>query len=139
MLNYCSTDPRKVLMHPETGMRMLNCHARGYVHYSNPLYDILIHTAGDILPWSFPYTQTLRYGSWQRDYHVYLMGSESRRILRIIDLNAHICVTPPDAALVEREVQALLAIAREFGFIRPEQQGEQGGKGGKGKERAKDS
>ncbi|KIM60723.1 hypothetical protein SCLCIDRAFT_26421 [Scleroderma citrinum Foug A] len=39
-----------------------------------------------------------------------------------------------DAALVEHEVQALLAIACEFGFIRPEQQGEQGGKAGKGKE-----
>ena len=67
------------------------------------------------------------------------MGSESRCIARIIDPNAHIRVTPPDATLIEREVQALLAIVREFGFIRPEQQGKQGGKGGKGKERAKDS
>ena len=118
---------------------MLNHHARGYVHYSNPLFDIPIRTARDILPWSFPYAQTLRYGNWRRDHHVYLVGSESRRIAHIIDLNAHRHVTPPDAALVEREVQALLAIACEFGFIRPEQQGEQGGKGGKGKECAKDS
>ena len=67
------------------------------------------------------------------------MGSESRRIGHITDPNAHRRVAPPDATLVEREVQALLAIAHEFGFIRPEQQGEQGGKGGKGKECAKDS
>ena len=120
-------------------MLMLNRHVRGYVHYSNPLYDIPIHTAGDILPWSFPYAQTLRYGTWRRERHFYLVGLESRRIARIIDLNAHIRVTPPDAALVEHEVQALLAIAHEFSFIRPEQQGEQGGKGGQGKERAKDS
>ena len=46
---------------------------------------------------------------------------------------------PGTGQSLQREVQALLAIAREFGFIRPEQQGEQGGKGGKGKERAKDS
>ena len=118
---------------------MLNRHARGYVHYSNPLYDIPIHTARDILPWSFPYAQTLQYGSWRREHHIYLVGSESRCIACITDPNAHICVTPPDATLIEHEVQALLTIAREFGFIRPEQQGEQGGKGGKGKERAKDS
>ena len=67
------------------------------------------------------------------------MGSESRHIACIIDPNTHIRVTPPDATLVKREVQALLAIAREFSFIRLEQQGEQGGKGGKGKEHAKDS
>ena len=136
MLDYCSADPRKVILHSETGMRMLNHHARGYVHYSNPLYDMPICTAGDIYPWSFPYAQILHMSTWRREQHIYLVGSESRRIACITDPNAHIRVTPPDAALVEREVQALLAIAREFSFIRPEQQGEQGGKG---KERAKDS
>ena len=120
-------------------MQILNCHARGYVHYSNPLYDIPIRTARDILPWSFPYAQTLQYGSWRREHHIYLVGLELRRIVRITDPNAHIRVTPPDATLVEREVQALLTIACEFGFIRPEQQDEQGGKGGKGKECAEDS
>ena len=139
MLDYHSADPRKIIPHPETGLLMLNHHARDYVHYSNPLYEIPIRTAGDILPWSFPYSQTLQYGTWRREQHIYLMGSESRRIGRITDPNAHRCVDPPDAALVEREVQALLAIAHEFSFIRPEQQGKQGGKGGKGKERAKDS
>ena len=67
------------------------------------------------------------------------MGSETRHIEHILDLNAHRRVTPPDATLVEREVQALLSIACEFGYIRPEQQDKQGGKGGKGKEHAKDS
>ena len=118
---------------------MLNRHARGYVHYSNPLFDIPICTAGDILPWSFPYAQILRPSTWRREQHFYLVGSESRRIACIIDPNAHIRVTPPDAALVKHEVQALLTIVRKFGFIRPEQQGEQGGKEGKGKERTKDS
>ena len=139
MLDYCSADPRKIIPHPETGLPMLNRHARDYMHYSNPLYDIPIRTARDILPWSFPYAQTLRYGSWRREQHFYLVGSESRHIVCITDPNAHRHVDPPDAALVEREVQALLTIAREFSFIRPEQQGEQGGKGGKGKEHAKDS
>ena len=139
MLECRSADPRKIILHPETGLLMLNRHARDYIHYSNPLYDIPICTAGDILPWSFPYAKTLRYGTWRRERHIYLVGSESRRIARITDPNAHRHVTPPDAALVKCEVQALLAIAREFSFIRPEQQGEQGGKGGKGKERAKDS
>ena len=59
MLDYHSADPRKLLLHPETGLRMVNRHARGYVHYSNPLFDIPIHTARDIYPWSFPYAQTL--------------------------------------------------------------------------------
>ena len=67
------------------------------------------------------------------------MGLETRHIEHILDLNAHRRVTPPDAALIKREVQALLSITHEFSFIEPEQQGEQGGKGGKGKERAKDS
>ncbi|KIM52818.1 hypothetical protein SCLCIDRAFT_32388 [Scleroderma citrinum Foug A] len=59
------------------------------------------------------------------------VGEENDTFILHVDL--------PDAALVKREVQALLTIAREFGFIRPEQQGEQGGKGGKGKECAKDN
>ena len=98
-----------------------------------------ICTAGDIYPWSFPYAQTLWFGSLRREQHIYAVGLEMRRIEHILNPNAHRCVTPPDATLVEHEVQALLTIACKFGFIRPEQQGKQGGKGGKGKERAKDS
>ena len=101
MLDYRSTDPRKAILHPETGLLMLNRHARGYMHYSNPLYNIPIRTAGDILPWSFPHAQTLQYGTQRREQHIYLVGSESRHIACITDLNAHIHVTPPDATLVE--------------------------------------
>ena len=59
MLDYRSADPQKIILHPETGLPMLNHHARDYVHYSNPLYEIPIRTARDIYPWSFPYAQTL--------------------------------------------------------------------------------
>ena len=59
MLDYHSASPQIIIQHPETGLLMINHQARDYIHYSNPLEGILIHTAGDIYPWSFPYAQTL--------------------------------------------------------------------------------
>ena len=117
MLDYHSTDPWKLIQNPETGLWQLNHCARDYIHYSDPLFGIPIRTAGDIHPWSFPYAQTLQFGSYRRERHISAVGLETRHIERILDPNAHRRVTPPDAALIKHEVQALLSITCKFSFI----------------------